>query len=112
MGKLEDEYKPKYIQLVEIIKHEILSGKFKGGDKLPSENELKKEYNVSSTTVRKCIDILRNYGLIYREQGVGTFVSERPVERSLQKIFIDKSSGKKNYTGLREICRQIGSKEG
>jgi len=86
MGKLEDAYKPKYIQLVEIIKHEILSGKFKGGDKLLSENELKKEYNVSSTTVRKCIDILRHYGLITREQGVGTFVSERPVERSLQKI--------------------------
>jgi len=86
MSKLNDTYKPKYIQLVEIIKHEILTGKFKGGDKLPSENELKKEYDVSSTTVRKCIDILRNYGLITREQGVGTFVSERPVERSLEKI--------------------------
>jgi len=86
MVKLEDTYKPKYIQLVEIIKHDILSGKFMRGDKLPSENELKKEYNVSSTTVRKCIDILRNYGLIIREQGVGTFVRERPVERSLQKI--------------------------
>lgn len=83
---LEDSYKPKYIQLIDIIRGDILSGKLKGGDMLPSENELKKKYNVSSTTVRKCTDVLRNNGLITREQGVGTFVSERPVERSLEKI--------------------------
>jgi GntR family transcriptional regulator len=86
MDELNESYKPKYLQLVDILRHDILNGKFKGGDRLPSENELRKKYSVSSTTVRKAIDILRNYGLIKREQGVGTFVSDRPVERSLKKI--------------------------
>ncbi|MFW6138853.1 MAG: GntR family transcriptional regulator [Spirochaetota bacterium] len=81
-----DTYKPKYIQLVDLLRHEILTGKLRRGDKLLSENELRDKYNVSSTTVRKCIDILRHEGLIERVQGVGTFVSERPVKRSLEKI--------------------------
>lgn len=86
MFESDDTYKPKYIQLVEILRKEIVSGKLKSGDKLLSENELRKSYNVSSTTVRKCIDILRNEGLIERVQGVGTFVVDRPVRRSLEKI--------------------------
>jgi GntR family transcriptional regulator len=81
-----ETYKPKYIQLVEILRQDILSGKIQSGDKLFSENELRKLYNVSSTTVRKCIDILRNEGLIERIQGVGTFVVDRPVKRSFEKI--------------------------
>lgn len=84
--QLEDKYKPKYIQLVEIIRADILSGGIKHGERLPSEHELMTKYDVSSTTVRKCVDILRNNGLIKRIQGVGTFVSDRPVERSLEKI--------------------------
>lgn len=81
-----EKYKPKYIQLVERIKREILSNDLKTGDKLLSENELKKIYNVSSTTVRKCIDILKHEGLISRVQGVGTFVNKPHVKRSLEKI--------------------------
>lgn len=86
MNRLVDSYKPKYLQLFEILKRDILAGNLKGGDKLLSENELRHKYNVSSTTVRKAIDILKNYGLITRLQGVGTFVRERPVQRSLEKI--------------------------
>ncbi len=86
MIKLMEPYKPKYVQLVEIIKHDILSGKLKGGDKLLSENELRNKYNVSSTTVRKSIDILKNYGLITRIQGKGTYIKDHPVQRSLEKI--------------------------
>ncbi|MBN2322906.1 MAG: GntR family transcriptional regulator [Spirochaetes bacterium] len=82
----EDTYKPKYIQLVEILRQHIVSGLVKGGDKLLSENELRNKYGVSLTTVRKCIDILRNEGLIQRVQGVGTFVVDRPVKRSLEKV--------------------------
>jgi ABC-type sugar transport system substrate-binding protein len=74
MTRLSDLYKPKYLQLSEIIKDEIYLGKYKQGEKLPSENELMKEFNVSSITVRKCIDILKNADLIDRVQGVGTFI--------------------------------------
>ena len=83
---LNDSYKPKYLQLVDIIRRDILSGKLQEGDRLLSENELKMKYDLSSTTVRKCIDILRSEGLITRIQGVGTFVQAKHVERSLEKV--------------------------
>jgi len=86
MKTLTDNYKPKYLQLVDIIRGDILSGRLKEGDKLLSENEMKQKYDVSSTTVRKCIDILKNDGLIARYQGVGTFVKAKHVERSLKKV--------------------------
>ncbi len=86
MERLTEAYKPKYLQLVDIIRRDILSGKLKEGDKLLSENEMKQRYDVSSTTVRKCIDILKNDGLISRYQGVGTFVKATHVERSLKKV--------------------------
>lgn len=74
MGYLSDLYKPKYLQLVEILRDEIHLGKYKLGERLPSESELMREFHVSSITVRKCIDILKNEGLIERKQGLGTFV--------------------------------------
>jgi GntR family transcriptional regulator len=86
MAILAKTFKPKYLQLVDIIRRDILSGKLQEGDKLLSENELKNTYGVSSTTVRKCIDILRNEDLITRTQGVGTFVKAKHVERSLKKV--------------------------
>jgi GntR family transcriptional regulator len=81
-----DPYKPKYLQLFDIIKDQIASGELMEGDRVLSENELKEQYDVSSTTVRKCLDILRNEGFIERKQGVGTFVKHGQIERSLQKI--------------------------
>ncbi len=86
MEDLLDNFKPKYLQLVDIIHRDITSGRLQEGDKLMSENELKDKYNVSSTTVRKCIDILKNEGLITRMQGIGTFIKSKHVERSLKKV--------------------------
>jgi GntR family transcriptional regulator len=82
----EKTYKPKYIQLLETLRKDINSDELKNGDKLLSENELKRKYGVSSTTVRKCIDILRHEGLILRIQGIGTFINKPHIKRSLEKI--------------------------
>jgi DNA-binding GntR family transcriptional regulator len=72
---------------VETLRKDIYSEKLNGGDRLLSENELKRKYNVSSTTVRKCIDILRHEGLITRIQGVGTFVNKpHVIKRSLERV--------------------------
>lgn len=66
----------KYFQLMEDLKEKILSGEIQAGDKLPSENELSKEYAISRQTVRKVLQILQNMGYIYAEHGRGTFCSE------------------------------------
>ena len=45
----EGSFIPKYRQLVDIIKEIASSGKLKQGMRIPSENELKREYRVSNT---------------------------------------------------------------
>ena len=72
----ENTKKLKYYKLMEELKEQIVSGKLRAGDKLPSENELSRAYGVSRQTVRKALLILENAGYIYAEHGRGTFCSE------------------------------------
>ncbi|OAA91766.1 GntR family transcriptional regulator [Clostridium ljungdahlii] len=66
---------PKYVQLQNIIKQDIISGKYKNGDMIPSESNLMKKYCVTRTTIRKAISNLSNAGLVKQVQGKGTFVN-------------------------------------
>ena len=51
MGKNKGEMK--YHTLKESLKNDILSGVYQPGDKMPSENQLVQEYDLSRHTVRK-----------------------------------------------------------
>ncbi len=46
------------------------------GAVLPSENELCRQFSISRFSVRKALDILETDGLIFRQAGVGSFVSD------------------------------------
>ena len=70
--------KAKYYTLMEALKEQILSGTIKPGQKLPSENELTREYALSRHTVRKALALLENEGYITAQHGKGTFCSEPP----------------------------------
>jgi len=65
-------------EIFQQIKDAIISGRYKAGDKLPSENELSQIFNVSRTTIREAIRSLSTSGLIYIKQGTagGAFVAE------------------------------------
>jgi GntR family transcriptional regulator len=65
-------------QVYDIILKSILSGEYKGGSKLPSENELADLYNVSRPTIRTAFSRLGELGYVIRKRGVGTFVSNTP----------------------------------
>ena len=87
MNIIDDELgMPKYHKLKQIIRRDILKGKYKAGDLIPSENELQKIYKISSTTVRRALKDLVHEKLLIRGQGVGTFVYKAPVERNLWKV--------------------------
>jgi len=81
-----DSSKPKYIQLAEALEKQILSGEFKAGDKLYSENELCQKFNVSRITVRQSFQILESKGLIYTVHGKGTFVKMQTFSQNLPQI--------------------------
>ena len=72
--------KAKYYTLMEALKEQILSGTIKPGQKLPSENELTREYALSRHTVRKALALLENEGYITARHGKGTFCSERLIQ--------------------------------
>jgi GntR family transcriptional regulator len=67
---------PLWEQLHQIMIEKIL-GEWEPGDKIPSENELSKEYELSRMTVRAVLTRLVEHGLLYRVPGKGTFVAEK-----------------------------------
>ncbi|MDD3279465.1 MAG: GntR family transcriptional regulator [Lachnospiraceae bacterium] len=76
-----DNGKAKYFTLMEQLKEDILSGKIRAGEKLPSENQLAEQYQISRHTVRKALSILENENYINAHHGKGTFCSERMIHR-------------------------------
>lgn len=67
---------PLYYQLKNILEEKIRSQEFKERERFPSEAELGKQFNVSRITVRQALSELEKAGLVYRERGKGTFVTE------------------------------------
>ena len=65
---------PRYYQLMEFIRERIRSGEWTPGMAIPSERELCERYGISRMTARQAVTELVNEGLLYREQGKGTFV--------------------------------------
>jgi GntR family transcriptional regulator len=73
---------PLYYQLENVLREKISSGTFQAGDRLPTEIELIKQFGVSRITVRQALQALDEDGLIERQQGRGTFVSNRKSRKS------------------------------
>lgn len=67
------------------IEEKIVSGVYQENDKIPSENELCQIYESSRITVRKALDELVTKGVLYRQQGRGTFVRPKaPVSNDMK----------------------------
>ena len=70
-------------QIADQLREAIDRGRFKEGEKLPSEAELVEHYGVSRMTVRNSFSVLQGEGLVYAEHGKGVFVRPRPPVRRL-----------------------------
>src|SRR5882724_9648703 len=71
-----------YQQIVDAIKREVGSGRLAPGSALPSFRALAQELLVSVITVKRAYEELEREGIIYRRQGLGTFVSDLADDRS------------------------------
>lgn len=74
---------PLYQQLAEEIKEQIVSGKLMPRERMLTESEFSKEYELSRITVRKAIEYLVDEGYVVRKQGIGTFVADKKLRRVL-----------------------------
>ena len=68
--------RPIYIQLVEQIKLQILSGHYRPGERFPSVRELATEAAVNPNTMQKALAELEREGLVYSQRTAGRFVSD------------------------------------
>lgn len=73
---------PLYVQLKNSI-IEYIETQLNNDDLIPSEYDLMQKYSVSRTTVRKALKELKNEGIIYQKQGIGTFVR---VKKNVHKL--------------------------
>ena len=87
-----DNERPIYVQLVEKIRIEIVSGKLKLGQRIPSIRELAINVRVNPNTMQKALAELENEGLIYTERTNGKFVTndEKLIEKLKKELAEEK----------------------
>lgn len=99
--------KPLYYQLKEILQQEIMSGKLKPGDAIPSERELIDYYKISRTPVRQAINDLVTEGFLVRRHGKGTFVAEQKKMRQWFLESLTSFDDEMNQKGLRNQTKVL-----
>ncbi len=103
-------FSPKYSQLKEIIREKIKKKELKPLDKIPSEEDIANDYEVSRGTVRQALAELMNEGIIYREQGRGTFVSDRKRRRTFTLGFIVPDIANPFFSELARVIQKEAQK--
>lgn len=73
----------KYQAIVAELRRRIVHGELAPGERLPSQQQLAGEFNVTVMTLRRAIADLARAGLLFASQGVGTYVVEEPYEYRL-----------------------------
>lgn len=94
---------PIYLQIIEMMKIDIVSGKYKSGDRLPAVRDLAMETGVNPNTVQRAYTELERQGLVQSERTSGRFVSidEKKIEE-LRKDVADEYI-RDLYTKLRKL---------
>ena len=122
MEYIFDNERPIYIQLVEMIRIDIVSGKFKKGQKLPSVRELALMMKVNPNTMQKALVELENEKLIYTERTNGKYVTEDKelIENAKKELAQEKVNNYLksmqnigiNYDSAIRYLQELGGKNG
>lgn len=71
-----DSSRPIYLQIIERVQMDIITGRYQPGDKLPSVRDLAQEAAVNPNTMQKALSELERSGLIYSQRISGRFITE------------------------------------
>ncbi len=90
-----DNNAPVSFQIANIIRLDIVSGKYKASEQFPTVRQLAYDASVNPNTVQKALSILENEGLLVTKSTNGRFVTDNVelIEKALSKMqneFIDK----------------------
>ena len=75
MGYSFNNDTPIYLQIIDYIKQQIISKKYKPNEKIPSVREYALMFEVNPNTIQKALQELEEMGLIYTESTNGKFVT-------------------------------------
>ena len=101
-----DSDRPIFLQIVERIQMDIVSGKYAPGDKLPSVRDLAAEASVNPNTMQKAFTELERTGLVYSQRTSGRFITE-----DINMIEELKSSlAKKKINEFLDLMQKLGFK--
>lgn len=67
---------PLYQRVYGVLHQRIQTGLYRRGERLPTEQELTEEFGVSKATIRQAVGELVSRGLVVRQQGRGSYVTE------------------------------------
>lgn len=105
----------KYQDLIDYIMDLVESGTIKPGQKLSSENELSRQFDISRQTVRTAMGILEERGVLRRVKGSGTYVNDRRKESLEQRsriavvtTYVDSYIFPKIIQGIEEVLFERG----
>lgn len=81
---------PIYLQIVENIKKEIISGQLKANEQLATVRDLAIKYQVNPNTVQRAFSELEREGLVRSERTAGRYVcSNEELKKSLKQQMIE-----------------------
>ena len=72
-----------YLQIADHFFENILLGKWKPGDRIPSVREMAVSIEVNPNTVMRTFTYLQDKGIIYNKRGIGYFVADDGLEKTL-----------------------------
>lgn len=102
-----DNDRPIYLQLMERIQMDIISGKYPPGGKLPSVRELALDASVNPNTMQKALSELERSGIVYAQRTSGRFITED--EHMLKELKVQLAS--EHIKDFLSKLKQLGLKE-
>lgn len=111
-----NEKTPIYLQIMDLIKMDIVTGKLKANDKLPSVRDMAMNLKVNPNTLQRSYQELERLGIVYTQRGTGTFVGEEKnmvedLKKEMSKEVIDSFILRMKSLGFtdNEIIKSISS---
>jgi GntR family transcriptional regulator len=98
---------PKYLEIEEDIKYKILLGEWKPGDKILSEEEFCRVYDVSRITIKKALSDLKIAGYLYQISGKGTFVDNYQEEAQEKNPVVKSFTNEMRERGMNAITISV-----
>jgi GntR family transcriptional regulator len=87
---------PKYLQIANYIRDQILRGDLRPGAEVPSERQLAVDWNVARPTAARALEALRQQGFVESRQGSGTYVRQQmqPNRRARERYSRARDTGR------------------